>query len=121
MKKGEALGLNTFASISGFVTVDQRDNEFVIKPGELYKINLSSGFDEENFPRFMEKGTILNIGDGTIIVQKTSYVEILTIAGETYYLLRPVINYYIPPDKGFLIKNKFFPTGRTTWNSSPND
>ena len=110
VKKGEALGLNTFASISGFVTVDLRDNEFVIKPGELYKINLSSGFDEENFPRFMEKGTILNIGDGTIIVQKTSYVEILTIAGETYYLLRPVINYYIPPDKGFLIKNKFFPT-----------
>ncbi len=97
---------NISSKISGFIQVDEHNSELVIKPGELYQIDKykQTSFDKNN--RFVQPGETLF---SDIIVQKLSYLEFLNFQGLEYVLLRPVITYKVPQEKGFFIKYRFFP------------
>jgi DNA-directed RNA polymerase subunit beta' len=107
IKQGTQILPGIFSNIAGFAHFNEITSELIIKPGELYKIN------ELNFPhinRFIEPGEDFFINSQTsIVVQKLSYLEILTFHETEYLLLRPVTTYQVPQDKGFLLKHRFFP------------
>ena len=106
IKKGTSLLPNLLPKIDGFIQIDEQNSELVIKPGELYQINDNQKQIVEQFNRFIEPGTVLF---SNLVVQKLSYLEFLKIKGLDYILLRPVITYKVPQEKGFFIKYRFSP------------
>ena len=104
--KGTTILPNVFSKIDGFVQLDENNSELVIKPGELYQITESQKNSIDTFNRFVKPGEILF---SNIVVQKLSYLEFLNFQGLEYILLRPVVTYKVPQEKGFFLKYNFFP------------
>ena len=105
--KGTPILPNIFTKIDGFVEIDNQNYEVVIKPGELYQITASQKNIINNGNRFAEPGELLF---SNIVIQKLSYLELKTLNGLDYILLRPVITYKIPQEKGFSLRYRFFPS-----------
>lgn len=104
--KGTTLLPNVHSKIDGFVQIDEDNSELVIKPGELYRIDKSYGISINKNNRFVKPGELLF---QNIVIQKLSYLEFLNFQGLDYILLRPVVTYKVPQEKGFSIKYRFFP------------
>ena len=99
-----------FSNTSGFAHFNDVTSELIIKPGELYKINELKSNDFNRTSRFIEPGKQIVINNQkNILVQKLSYLEVLTFQDIDYIILRPVTTYQVPQDKGFLLKHRFFP------------
>ena len=107
VKKGTILLPNVLAKIDGFVEIDTQTCELSIKPGELYQLNPLNKTDIPDCNRFVKPGEVIF---ADIVVQKLSFLEFKTFQGLDYILLRPVITYKIPQEKGFFLKYRFLPT-----------
>ena len=103
--KGTNILPNIYTKIDGYIKIDEQNSELVIKPGELYQIN-SNQKSKTNYNRFVKPGELLF---SNIVVQKLSYLEFLTFQDLEYLLIRPVITYKVPQEKGFFLKYRFFP------------
>jgi DNA-directed RNA polymerase subunit beta' len=108
-KKGNQSFSNIIPRISGILHVDVDSSEAVIKPGELYQLNNENAFIDKN-NKFVDAGTLISTKTRKVLVQKLSYLEFLEFSGIEYVLIRPVIVYKIPHDKGFHLNHLFFPT-----------
>ena len=106
VKKGVNILSNIRSKIDGFIQIDEQNSELVIKPGELYQINDNYKKQHEKINRFVKPGEVIF---PDVIVQKLSYLEFIDFHGKEYLLLRPVLTYKIPQEKGFSIKYCFFP------------
>ncbi len=104
--KGTEILPNVYTKIDGFVQMDETNYELIIKPGELYQITKEQKNQVESYNRFVKPGELLY---SNILVQKLSYLEFINFQGLDYILLRPVITYKVPQEKGFFIKYRFFP------------
>jgi len=111
VKKGTQILADVFCNIDGFVQFNEVTYEVTIKPGEFYKITAPTPIKQLNkVNRFVEPGeTIFVSPQKEIIVQKLSYLEFVTFHGSEYLLLRPVLTFQVPQDKGFFLKHRFFP------------
>tara|TARA_B110000003_G_scaffold231685_1_gene234309 strand:- start:5823 stop:9590 length:3768 start_codon:yes stop_codon:yes gene_type:complete len=106
VKKGTPLFLNVISNISGFVQIDGENTELIIKPGELYQIKENTKFLVDKCNQFVKPGeTVFS----DIIAQKLSYIEFLNFKGIQYFLLRPVITYKVPQERGFFLNYRFSP------------
>ena len=108
-KKGNQSFSNIIPRISGILHVDVDSSEAVIKPGELYQLNNENAFIDKN-NKFVDAGTLISTKTRKVLVQKLSYLEFLEFSGIEYVLIRPVIVYKIPHDKGFHLNHLFFST-----------
>ena len=108
VKKGTTLLPNITSKIDGFIQVDEYDSELIIKPGELYQLNRLKDYKSLAYKsnRFIGPGEFIF---SNVLVQKLSYLEFLNFQGVEYALLRPVLIYKVPQEKGFFIKYRFFP------------
>ena len=104
--KGTNLSPKTFTKIDGFVQIDEQNSELIIKPGELYQISADQKNSIDICHRFVKPGEIIL---SNIVIQKLSYIEFVTFQGLDYLLLRPVLTYKVPQEKGFFLKYRFFP------------
>ena len=104
--KGTEILPNIFSKIDGFLQIDENSSELIIKPGELYQITRHQKIQGDSYNRFVKPGELIC---SNILVQKLSYLEFVNIQGSEYILLRPVITYKVPQEKGFFIKYRFFP------------
>ena len=104
--KGTTILPNIFSKIDGFVQIDHQNYELVIKPGELYQINELQKTKISKCNRFLQPGGLLF---SNIVIQSLSYLEFINLKGLEYIILRPVITYKIPQEKGFSLKYRFFP------------
>jgi DNA-directed RNA polymerase subunit beta' len=110
VKQGTEILPEVFSNIEGFAHFNETTSELIIKPGELYKINNSQAKELNKINRFIEPGEKIFITNKTsILIQKLSYLEILSFHGSDYIILRPVSIFQVPQDKGFLLKHRFFP------------
>ena len=108
VKKNTLLLPNLVPQVSGIANIDTTTSELIIKPGELYQ--LSDSVDvSDNINRFVTAGEVIFTKTKNIVIQKLSYLEFLNFSGRRYLLLRPVIKYKIPHDKGFLMQHRFLP------------
>ena len=107
VKKGTCLLPNIFSKVDGFVEIDSQNCELIITPGELYQITTYPKNNINNCNRFVEVGESIF---PNIVIQKLSYLEFKTFQGLDYVLLRPVLTYKIPQEKGFFLKYRFFPS-----------
>jgi DNA-directed RNA polymerase subunit beta' len=104
--KGTNVLPNIYSKIDGFVHIDDQNSELIIKPGELYQVTGLFKDKVNKINRFLKPGELLF---QNIVIQKLSYLEFVTFQGLEYVLLRPVITYKVPQEKGFFIKYRFFP------------
>ena len=104
--KGTEILPNIYSKIDGFVQLGENNSELIIKPGELYQRTDFAINYGNDYNRFVHPGEVLF---SNIIVQKLSYLEYINFQGLDYILLRPVITYKVPQEKGFLINYRFFP------------
>jgi DNA-directed RNA polymerase subunit beta' len=104
--KGTTLAPDISSKIDGFIEIDEQNKELIVKPGELYQLNTNLTNPIDNFNRFVEPGELLF---PNLIIQKLSYLEFKTFQGLEYVLIRPVVTYKIPQEKGFYLKYRFFP------------
>ena len=104
--KGTEILPNVYSKIDGFVQMAETTHELIIKPGELYQITKEQKNQVESYNRFVKPGELLY---SNILVQKLSYLEFINFQGLEYILLRPVVTYKVPQEKGFFIKYRFFP------------
>ena len=104
--KGTSLLPNVFSKIDGFVQISDQNSELIVKPGELYQITKNQKASIDTCNRFVQPGEVLF---SNIFVQKLSYLEFVKFQGLEYVLLRPVITYKVPQEKGFFLKYRFFP------------
>jgi len=104
VKKGTFLLPNVITKIDGFVQINEQDSELVIKPGELYQLKENEINVSNKVNRFVKPGELLF---SNILVQKLSFLEFVNLQGYDYILLRPVITYQVPQEKGFFIKYRF--------------
>ena len=104
VQKGSLILPNTFTKIAGFVQIDEYNSELIIKPGELYQIVGTNS--TEKFNRFIKPGEIVF---SKVIVQELSYLELVNLQGLDYALIRPVLTFNVPQEKGFFFKYRFFP------------
>jgi DNA-directed RNA polymerase subunit beta' len=110
VKSGTQVLPDTFSSLEGFAHLNDVTSELIIKPGELYKINGPQAKEFNRLGHFIEPGERITIDNNIeILTQKLSFVEILSFHGNEYLLLRPVLTFKVPQDKGFLLKHRFFP------------
>ena len=107
VKKDTSLLPSVITQLSGIIQVDNITSELIIKPGELYQLNNEVDIGDR-INRFVEAGESIFTKTTNIIVQKLCYLEFLTFSGIRYVLLRPVIKYKIPHDKGFILNHRFF-------------
>jgi DNA-directed RNA polymerase subunit beta' len=111
VKKGTVLLPGISSKIDGFIEIDTQNYELVIKPGELYQINTHSKNDVNNLNSLRNLGNrFVKPGESIfsdIVVQKLSYLEFKTFQGLDYIILRPVVTYKIPQEKGFFSKVSF--------------
>ena len=105
VKKGTKITPYISSKIDGFVQIDKYNSELIIKPGEFYQIHKCQENLFEKCNRFVKPGEIIFSG---IVVQKLSYLEFINFQGLEYILLRPVLVYKVPQEKGFFIKYRFF-------------
>ena len=111
VKRGTRILPNIISQVDGITQLNSANSELIIKPGELYQLDdVLSSFDTSE--RFVDAGEIIFTKNKKIFVQKLSYIEFLTFSGINYVLIRPVIKYKIPHDKGFVMNHLFFPTNQ---------
>jgi DNA-directed RNA polymerase subunit beta' len=108
IKKGDNLLPNIISKISGFAHLDLKNSELIIKPGELYEIT-----NELPVAGFVQPGELLVTKVKNILVQRLSYIEYIKFSKKSYILVRPVVKYQIPHNKGFSIEHLFFPNNNT--------
>jgi DNA-directed RNA polymerase subunit beta' len=106
IKKGTILLPNIFSKIDGFARINNQSSELTITPGELYQVKSHQINSIEKINRFIKPGEFLF---SNLIVQKLSYIEFVTFKGLEYILLRPVLVYKVPQEKGFTVQYRFFP------------
>ena len=104
--KGTTLFSNIHSKINGFAQLDNQNSELLIKPGELYQLNENQKKSNEKVNRFVKPGELIF---SNILVQKLSFLEYISFQGLEYVLLRPVITYKVPQERGFSINYRFFP------------
>ena len=104
--KGTLILPNRRSKIDGFIHLNGHNSELVIKPGELYQINSHQRNEIDKCNRFVKPGESIF---SNLSVQKLSYIEFIKFQGFEYVLLRPVLIYKVPQEKGFFIKYRFFP------------
>ena len=110
VKKGVQILPDIYSNLEGFAHINDVTSELIIKPGELYQISDSLTPEFNRSSRFIEPGEKIAINNQTLIlVQKLSFLETLCVHGNEYILLRPVLTFQVPQDKGFSLKHKFFP------------
>jgi DNA-directed RNA polymerase subunit beta' len=105
IKKGTNILPNITTKIDGFVQIDEYNSELIIKPGELYQLKTHENYLINKDNRFVKPGELIF---SNIVIQKLSYLEFLNFQGLDYVLLRPVLTYRVPQEKGFFIKYRFF-------------
>nr|YP_009393097.1 RNA polymerase b''''-subunit [Bostrychia moritziana]ARW61659.1 RNA polymerase b''''-subunit [Bostrychia moritziana] len=101
IESGTEILQNVFANNSGFLQTVEKDGiirELIIKPGQLYELNLNQ--DKLTKLRgFLRPGeTIMD----QINTDKLVYWEYLNFSSKHYILLRPVIIYSVPKKNLFL-------------------
>ena len=106
VRKGKTLAPNTFSKVDGYIQIDEPNSELIIKPGELYEITGAKTNQSEKINRFVHPGEFLY---PNIVVQKLSFIEFIDFQNVEYLLVRPVITYKVPQEKGFFINYRFFP------------
>ena len=106
IKKGTTVLPNVVSKIDGFCQINEQNSELVIKGGELYQVTENQKQSLDTTPRFANPGEVLF---SNIVVQKLSYIEFINFHGLDYILLRPVITYNVPQERGFFINYCFFP------------
>ena len=107
IRKGYKLFSNVRANISGFVHFTEDNLELCIKPGELYLVSALRKLPNKNLVnRFIKPGEEFL---PQIFAQRLSYLENIELNDKKYVLLRPVITYTVPQEKGFTMQHKFFP------------
>jgi DNA-directed RNA polymerase subunit beta' len=104
--KGTNILPNIYAKLDGYVKIDEQNSELIIKPGELYQLTSDPKSKAINYNRFAQPGEVLF---SNILVQKLSYLEFTNFHGFDYLLIRPVITYKVPQEKGFFLRYRFFP------------
>jgi DNA-directed RNA polymerase subunit beta' len=110
IKSGTQILPDIFSSLEGFGQIDENTSELIIKPGELYRIHESQTKKLNHLGGFVEPGEKIFIDSKTnILIQKLSFLEIVSFNDKDFILLRPVSIFQVPQDKGFLLKHKFFP------------
>ena len=110
IKSGTQILPDIFSNLEGFAQIDENTSELIIKPGELYRIHESQTKKLNHLGGFVEPGEKIFIDNKTnILVQKLSFLEIVSFNDKDFILLRPVSIFKVPQDKGFLLKHKFFP------------
>ena len=107
LPKGSAILPNNYSKTAGFISIIEDDFELGIKPGELYQLNGQQRDTIIKRNRFVKPGEKL-FSNTNLIVQKLSYLEFISFKGLEYILLRPVLKYKVPQEKGFYIKYRFF-------------
>ena len=114
VKKNTQLLPSIYAGIEGIAYINELDFELIIKPGELYRLDSLQHTPEEKYNRFVQPGeSLFQCSKNEIKVQKLTYLEFLTINQIEYAILRPVIRYKVPQEKGFFMEHKFFPNDCT--------
>ena len=68
--------------------------------------------DSDYTNRFVQPGELI-FKKQHFVIQNLSFLEFVTFNDLDYIILRPVIKYYVPQDKGFFMKHKFFPANTT--------
>ena len=107
--KGTKISTNQTATISGFCERTNGDCEIKIKPGELYKISDNQFTSLNKINYFAQPGELLFPEvDLKIRAQKLSFIEKVVFDGLPYLLIRPVLKFKVPQEKGFTIEHKFF-------------
>lgn len=95
IEAGTEILQNIFSNNTGLLEVTEKDGivrEFVVKPGILYKLDLSHEFLDK-YRGFLRPGeNILN----QVRTNKLAYWEYVSISNEDFVLLRPVIIYFVP-------------------------
>ena len=104
--KGTTFLPNISAKIDGFLKIDEQNSELLVKPGELYQITKTNSYLLDKGDRFIQPGEHLL---PNLVVQKLSYLEFVEFQGVKHILLRPVITYKVPQEKGFSIQYRLFP------------
>lgn len=108
--KGTMISPLVTATVSGFLEVDAAESEVKIKPGELYRLTAAQITSLEEETRFLQPGELIFPEfDATLRTQKLSYMEVVTFGQVSYVLVRPVLKFKVPQEKGFNIKHRFFP------------
>tara|TARA_B110001452_G_scaffold113919_1_gene94493 strand:- start:22820 stop:26629 length:3810 start_codon:yes stop_codon:yes gene_type:complete len=112
IKKHTCILPDVVSQVSGIANLDTDNSELIIKPGELYQLNDNDDlFDKSNC--FVKEGDVIFTKSANVVAQKLSYLEVLNFSGINYVLIRPVIKYKIPHDKGFLMEHRFLPNNNT--------
>ena len=106
IKQKTPLFQTVVSNISGFVEITDDNSELVIKPGELYQIEKGTKLLVEKCKQFISAGESIIPG---IVVQKLSYIEFVNFGATEYILLRPVITYKVPQERGFFFNYHFSP------------
>ena len=112
VEKNTYLFTNTYSQIEGIAHINNDESELVIKPGELYRFEKDQLKDSDYTNRFVQPGELI-FKKQHFVIQNLSFLEFVTFNDLDYIILRPVIKYYVPQDKGFFMKHKFFPANTT--------
>jgi DNA-directed RNA polymerase subunit beta' len=96
----------SFSKVGGLVCFDNITKELIIKPGELFSIELLA--NEEFLPGVFVKPGERIFKD--IYAQKLSFIEAIEIKNTRYLLVRPVTTFKVPREKGFFLEYLFFPS-----------
>jgi len=98
---------NVVAKAGGLIHLNEGEQELLIKPGELFKINESIIPNLDRSDRFVKPGEI--IIPGKLTSQRLVYLEFLEILDRPYILARPVTVYKVPREKYLEIEQSFSP------------
>lgn len=95
------------SKVAGLIHLNEDEQELLIKPGELFKINESTTPNLERVNRFVKPGEA--IIPGKLAAQRLVYLEFLDVSGQPYVLARPVTVYKVPREKYLEIEQAFLP------------
>jgi len=110
VRKNTLISSDIYSGINGFVHINETENEVIVKPGELYQAEKILIPSNERVNRFVQPGECFFQKDPLQTkAQKLTYLEIISINDIDYVLLRPVLKYKVPQEKGFFMSYKFFP------------
>ena len=103
---GESVLPGIKTNVGGLVTINDENQELIIKPGELFHLSAEQSKIVTRTNRFIKPGEFLF---PNYIVQNLSYLEFITVNNLDYLLCRPVQIFKVPQYIGFSINHLFFP------------
>lgn len=112
VEKNTCLFPNIYSQTEGIAHINNEDSELIIKPGEFYRFEKNQLRSGDITSRFVQPGELI-FKNQHFVIQKLSFLEFFNFNGLDYILLRPVIRYHVPQDKGFFMEHKFFPENMT--------